>query len=127
MILMVEESERSELNIKREEAFKKYFSNYLTISLIISSLSMSFGFFLYILDPYPITTDDLTIILILNEIINLSSEGILFFGIIILLLSPVGGVLLSIVYYIKIKDKDFILISIIVFCSMIFGITFNVK
>lgn len=124
---MVEESERSELNIKREEAFKKYFSNYLTISLIISSLSMSFGFFLYILDPYPITTDDLTIILILNEIINLSSEGILFFGIIILLLSPVGGVLLSIVYYIKIKDKDFILISIIVFCSMIFGITFNVK
>lgn len=95
--------------------------------MILSSVLMTLGYLFYSLNPQPIDTAKFTTFKIVKEILMLSPEGILFIGIAILLLSPIGGVLMLMGYFLSIRDQKFSLIAILVLIFMITGLLLQVK
>ena len=112
-----------------EQRFRNYFSYYLTITLILSSITMIIGLILYSINPPPHPFDPSTMDLatIISEITQLSPEGILYIGVVLLLLSPVGGIVMSIFYYSYMKDSKLTLISIFVLIMMVIGVVFKIS
>lgn len=115
--------------ITPEERFRNYFSYYLKISLALSAITMLIGLLLYVANPPTQTFDPskMDLATILKEIMQLTPEGILYIGVIVLLLSPVGGIVMSIFYYGYMKDTKLLAISVIVLFFMIIGVVFKIS
>ena len=114
--------------ITPEQRFRNYFSYYLMTTLILSSITMVIGLILYNLHPptESFHPSEMDLVTILNQVAQITPEGILYLGVIILLLSPVGGVFISIFYYGYMKDRKLTIVSIIVLFLMVIGVVFKI-
>ena len=103
---------------------KKWFR----ITLVVSALFMFVGYALYYSgSATTIDLTNLTFDIILNEIGNFTPIGIMFIGITILLLIPVGRVVILIFHHLSEKDYPLTIISLIVLTFILIGIVFNIK
>lgn len=95
-------------------------SNILFVSVAFSGLLMIIGLLLsFIQNIYP---ENLDSSLIFSEMVHLTPIGLIYLGIIILLLSPMVRVIMSIRLYISNKDGEMVLITTLVLILMIIGI-----
>lgn len=116
------------VQITPEQRFRNYFSYYLMTTLILSSITMVIGLILYSLHPptAPFDPSQMDLATILSQVAQTTPEGVLYLGVIILLLSPVGGVVMSIFYYGYMKDRKLTIVSIIVLFLMVIGVVFKI-
>ena len=113
---------------ENEVRFDRFVSVYFRITLFISATFMFLGYILYYSGPATsIDLENLTFSIILGEISKFSPVGIMFIGIIILLLIPVGRVVILIFHHLSEKDMALTVISMIVLCFIFIGIIFDIK
>lgn len=115
-----------ETNYKKELQFERLVSIYFRITLFFSGLLMFIGLISYVLHPelsFDITT--MTTTTIAQEITTFTPVGILFIGIIILVLIPLGRVVILLFYYFSHSDYRLMLCSAIVLIFMLTGMIFN--
>ena len=125
---MSNQVESLEANYEKELHFERLVSIYFRISLLMSGLLMLTGLIMFILNPE--TSFDfinINISTIAQEITTLTSVGLMFSGIVILLLIPLGRVIILLFYYLMNNDYRLMICSAIVLVFMLIGIIFNVK
>ncbi len=116
-------------NYHKEIQFERLVSVYFRITLLISALLMLLGIILY---SYERESFNFSLVssnpqLILQEMTKLSPIGLMFIGIVILLLIPLGRVTILLIFYGYISDYKLMIVSGIVLIFMLVGIIFNLS
>lgn len=107
--------------------FDRLVSIYFRITLIISAAFMLIGYVLYYSGPATtIDLEHLTFQIILDQIGSLTPIGIMFIGIIVLLLIPVGRVIILIFHHLSEHDYALTLISMLVLIFILIGVIFDI-
>ncbi|MFW9930068.1 MAG: DUF1634 domain-containing protein [Candidatus Thorarchaeota archaeon] len=105
-----------------EQQFEEIISYLLRIGVIFSGFFMLLGMILAGLQGSTVDIENLSLNIIIENILQITPIGLIFIGIIILLLTPVMRVAISIILYIYIKDKKFAVVTSIVLLFMLIGI-----
>ena len=110
-----------------ELEFEAIISKILLVGVIISGLLMLFGFLLVIITHSQYDFSNVTLGWVFSQFFQFTPIGILYMGILILLLTPVARVFISIILYIGIKDWKYVLFTTLVFIFMFLGVILGVK
>lgn len=113
--------------LEHETRFENLVSLYFRVTLFFSAVFMFAGFFLYVLNPtsFDFSSPPLDPNLIFAQMTSFTSVGLMFIGVAILLLIPLGRVVILIFHYMENKDVRMGLIAVLVLIFMLIGILFN--
>ena len=116
--------------LEHETKFENMVSLYFRVTLLLSAVFLFAGFIIYVFNNGPTTNFDFTQLPlkgsdIFSEMIKFNSVGLMFIGIAILLLIPLGRVVILILHYLENKDLKMALIATLVLTFMLIGIIFN--
>lgn len=116
--------------LEHETKFENIVSLYFRVTLFLSAIFMFVGIFMYAFDlgtppNFDFTKLPLSGASIVSEMMNFTSVGLMFIGITILLLIPLGRVVILILHYLENNDIKMAAIATLVLIFMLVGIIFN--
>lgn len=116
-------------NYHKEVQFELLVSVYFRITLFVSAILMAIGIFLYSSSKQTFKFSQISSSpqLIFQEMTSLSPVGLMFIGIVILLLIPLGRVAILLIFYGYNSDYKHMIVSGIVLTFMLVGIIFNIS